>query len=238
MSVADKLTTVAENVPKVYEAGKQTEYGRFWDAYQLNGKRTDYDHAFAGAGWNTETFHPKYDIKPKSGYMMFRYFPATIDMVEWLKELGVTFDNSNNTSVAYMFFACNFTRIDTVNLCKISGTTGDMFAYSSNLHTIDKIICQEKTAWTSNTFTSCSNLANLTIEGVIGGNVSFKACPLTAESAKSIISALKDYSGTDKEYTYSVTFSASTLELLEAEGATAPGGLTWTEYIKAKRWNY
>ena len=40
MSIAEKLTTVAENVPKVYEAGKKAEYDAFWDKYQNNGKRT------------------------------------------------------------------------------------------------------------------------------------------------------------------------------------------------------
>ena len=38
MSIAEKLTAIAENVPKVYEAGQKSEYDRFWDAYQNNGK--------------------------------------------------------------------------------------------------------------------------------------------------------------------------------------------------------
>ena len=34
MSIAEKLTKVAENVPKVYEAGKKDEHDKFWDEYQ------------------------------------------------------------------------------------------------------------------------------------------------------------------------------------------------------------
>ena len=60
MSIADKLTTVAENMPKVYEAGQQAEYDRFWDAYQENGNRTHYAYAFYR--WSDAVFSPKYDI--------------------------------------------------------------------------------------------------------------------------------------------------------------------------------
>ena len=31
MSIADKLITIAENEQKVYHAGKQAEYNKFWD---------------------------------------------------------------------------------------------------------------------------------------------------------------------------------------------------------------
>lgn len=71
MSIAEKLTKVAENVPKVYEAGqeagKKTAYDEFWDAFQQNGKRRDYRGAF-GSGWTNDLFKPKYPIKPKDAY--------------------------------------------------------------------------------------------------------------------------------------------------------------------------
>ena len=37
-------------------------YDTFWDTYQQNGKRTNYQYAFSGKGWNDTTFKPKYDI--------------------------------------------------------------------------------------------------------------------------------------------------------------------------------
>jgi len=61
MSIADKLTQIAENEQKVYEAGQQAEYDRFWDEYQRK-TRTSWDYAFYGIGWNDETYKPKHPI--------------------------------------------------------------------------------------------------------------------------------------------------------------------------------
>lgn len=102
MSIAEKLTTIAENEQKVFEAGynegksegygegqldgynngydtgvidgRQAEYDEFWDDYQWNGERIDYQVSFSGYGWNKDTFKPKYNIAPSTAYMMFRYF--------------------------------------------------------------------------------------------------------------------------------------------------------------------
>ena len=54
MSIAEKLNAVAENEKKVYDAGKQAEYNDFWDVYQQNGKRTNYNQAFGNLGWTNE----------------------------------------------------------------------------------------------------------------------------------------------------------------------------------------
>ena len=78
MSIAEKLTAIAENEQRVYdagymhgnndgyllgeEAGKKSEYDAFWDAFQLDGERTNYSYAFSGSGWHSETFKPKYKI--------------------------------------------------------------------------------------------------------------------------------------------------------------------------------
>ena len=64
MSIAEKLTTIAENEIQVYEAGKQAEYDRLWDALQQKGSRTHYAYAFAYTGWSEEIFNPKYPITP------------------------------------------------------------------------------------------------------------------------------------------------------------------------------
>jgi len=60
-----------------YADAVQAEYDRFWDAYQDNGNRTKYNHAFAGTGWTNEYIQPKYPLCPTSdikitAYMMFR----------------------------------------------------------------------------------------------------------------------------------------------------------------------
>lgn len=58
MSTGEKLTAIAENELKVYEAGKKV----FWDIYQDYGNRKEYDNAFYG--WPEEVYDPQYDIVP------------------------------------------------------------------------------------------------------------------------------------------------------------------------------
>lgn len=78
-TISKKLSTIAENVPKVYDAGvevgKKAEYDAFWDVYQNYGKRSHYMYGFAYAWFNDETYNPKYPITPNGSaglqYMFF-----------------------------------------------------------------------------------------------------------------------------------------------------------------------
>lgn len=72
MSIAEKLTKVAENVPKVYKAGKEAEHDRFWDAYQNNGNVVEGYGMFSGNQWTDETYQPKHPIKVSLGTQLFR----------------------------------------------------------------------------------------------------------------------------------------------------------------------
>ena len=72
MSIAEKLTAIAENVPKVYEAGQKSEYDRFWDAYQNNGNVVEGYGMFCGNQWTDETYQPKHPIKVSLGTQLFR----------------------------------------------------------------------------------------------------------------------------------------------------------------------
>ena len=91
----------------------------------------------------------------------------------------------------------------------------------------------------SNAFNGCSSLEHVYITAITNKeNLSFSSSPkLTLASAKNIIEALPDYSGTDDEYKYQCAFSNETKALLEAEGATSPNGNTWLDYIDDKGWN-
>ncbi|MBE7093008.1 MAG: hypothetical protein E7365_07530, partial [Clostridiales bacterium] len=63
-----KSGELANKINDVYSAGKNagggSEFDLFWDEYQENGKRTNYDGAFFGVGWTEKTFKPKHDIVP------------------------------------------------------------------------------------------------------------------------------------------------------------------------------
>ena len=229
MSIAEKLKTVAENEEKVFAAGKKAGQTGFWSFYQQDGNRTSYDNAFAGVGWTDETFNPKYPIVPTSAYMMFRYAEITKDIFDRI-------DLSQSTNNAYMFYGAKFKsiRVD------LSGALSIMsvFGHSAATETINLMISDEGVK-VIDCFVNMQGLKNLTIEGVIAeGNINISASTLlTAESAKSLITALKDISGTDNAYKYKVTFSPATKTLLDTEGATAPNGDTWLNYLYAKGWN-
>ena len=63
MSIAEKLTTVAENMPKVYEAGQDAERTTFWNKTQKEGNREDYEYAFTGVGWTNDNYKPEHTIR-------------------------------------------------------------------------------------------------------------------------------------------------------------------------------
>ncbi len=90
MSIADKLTTIAENTTKVYDAGyeagkaeggggsdryeegytngQQAEYDRFWDTFQANGNRTNYRFNGSlpvGSGHLHNSFWSMHNFYPK-----------------------------------------------------------------------------------------------------------------------------------------------------------------------------
>lgn len=235
MTIAEKITRAKADYDEVYEAGQQAEYDRFWDNQLNDGKRYNFDNAFAGQGWTNETCRPNKNISVASAYMMFRYCGVTGDMVEWLDELGITFDDSRNANTQYMYSYCNFTRIGTVTFSKVT-STGDTFAYARKLHTIDKIISHEGLTFSNSCFVSCRELANVAIEGIIASNFTITVAPLTPQSMKSVINHLKNYAGTSNEYAYTVKFNEACWTALEAD-STAPTGDTWADYVFSLGWN-
>lgn len=64
MTMAEKLTTIAQNQQQVYEAGKAAAGGFDWDAFQENGNRTSYEYAFCRS-WTDANYAPKYPITGK-----------------------------------------------------------------------------------------------------------------------------------------------------------------------------
>ena len=198
MSIADKLTRAKQDIDDVYEAGKKSEYDRFWDAYQQNGKRTSYAYAFAGYGWSLENFKPKYDMKPTVGAKyMFATMPNMegIDLEQLFEDLGVSLDTSAITSVDGFDYFIQYASpsviptISTVSTTKIR----NMFFHASKLVTIRKLILRDDGSQEFTTpFPNCKNLENLVIEGTIGQKgFDISGSPkLSKASITSIINAL------------------------------------------------
>jgi hypothetical protein len=91
---------------------------------------------------------------------------------------------------------------------------------------------------TLNFFAGASHIVDVNfVPETIGVNLAITSESLSVDSAKSAILGLKNYSGTDKAYAYTFTLHANVWALLDAEGATAPGGVTWKTYVDNLGWN-
>lgn len=214
MSIATKLQTIAENEQKVYEAGcekgkamggysegydagKEAERKRFWDDFFLDGKLTNGTAVFAGACWNDKTFLPDRDLDFKIWSQTFgRYFGVTGSLTDWLDKLGVKLDFSkatNSTGLVEMFYYSNQVDVGTLDLSVMPiSYIGTPFAYANNTTTARLILKNDgsQSFGGDNAFRSTS-LTNLTFEGVIGNNVTFRYCEkLSNESVQNIIDHL------------------------------------------------
>ena len=189
-----------------YGEGQKAEYNKFWDSYQLNGNRgqsgyRNYESAFCGAGWNKDTFYPKYDISgAHTAYRTFENFNGggeAFDLAQRLEECGVVLDTSESR-FANAFAYCNVTRLPVIDTRgNTNAYINDCFNQCTRLITIDKLILKDDpNIGMNNVFGNCSSLQNIVIEGVIGYNLNMRSSSaLTNASIQSIIDALYDYTG-------------------------------------------
>lgn len=171
MSIAEKLTTIAENEPKVYEAGKQAEHDAMWDGLQNFGSRTDYSRWCKGCGKLDDWFYPKYHMQIDIGSEMFRGANCStgFDLAKRLEDCGVVLDTSKCTNAQMMFTYCNVKRLPTLDFSSITTASGIQLA-----------------------FTGCSYLEDVRLSGTLSvANFDVSACAkLNKESIVSIINAL------------------------------------------------
>lgn len=231
MSIADKITTIADKLPEVYESGKDAgerkAYDTFWDNYQENGKRTIYRYAFCGAGWNKDTFNPKYNITipagSTTGVFVFGYFntasiggqePEPLDFTQF----NDRFDFSKITIGSNLFDNANI--INLVANLENATNLSRVFA-GGNGGGVENLVVKitDKCTTLSGAFASNSKLTNISfLEGSsIAITFGVDTCPnLTATSLNNIIAVLKDYSGTTT--TKTLTLGSNHLaKLTEAE---------------------
>ncbi len=192
MSIAEKLTAIAENEQKVFDSGKQAEYDKFWDDYQQNGNRTNYEYGFSGRGWTDETFKPKYDITPTSDTNMFCFCGVT-DMIKALDNAGVKLDLSRGVGGSYLLQNTLITRFPTIDASN-RRAIDYFFLGNQNLEYVEKVILKSDGSQTFNnySFMNNPNLKDIRFEGVIGKNgFNISSSPLLSKaSIESIINAL------------------------------------------------
>ncbi len=117
MTVAEKLVAIAENEPKVYEAGKRAERDAFWETFQNGGEPANYRYAFIYDRFTDETYNPKYPI----------------------------ICNTDSSAAQYMFYSCNLTstKVEIV----LGNNAAYCFRGASELETIPLLTVKETTTF-------------------------------------------------------------------------------------------
>ena len=256
MITSEKLTYIADNMPKVYEAGKtegivdgiKSEYDKFWDAYQENGTRRNYDYGFSYYGWYNENFKPKYNMIPTAMAYTFAYSNLSVNLVELLDSLGVKLDTSNSVRFQYAFAVNNMTHLPKIST--VSNTYGNgldkTFIRAKFLQSIEELeLKSDGSQKFPNTFSECTSLTHIVITGTIGEDINFQDCPLSVDSMVSILSHLQNFNLTnlDKYGTQTVYFNDDCWSRLEAAQIETPipeqYGTDWKSYLTDSiGWNY
>lgn len=152
-------------------------------------------------------------------------------------------DVSKGFNFSSMFYACGATEIPYLNT--VNGNDFNNTFFHNNIKKLGGFNLSSAgkgrvNYLDINTF-GCPNLEEISrIEGVIPVSISFIKCSLLkVESAIRVLTHLENYTGTEKEFTYKVSFHSNVWDLLDAEGNTAPHGGTWKDYVySVLGWNY
>ena len=209
MSIAEKLTTIAENQQKVYDKGladgkAQGGNGDIsWDVVQDNGNRTMYMYGFAY--WSMRECNPKYKIVPTGTYFQNAFQGClNLEEVDWTK-----FDLSQCGSFYNTFYNCFALKSIDIDL-RPTATTATVFNNTFRscmaLKKIQKIVPKVTHTWTD-CFYKCYELEDVTFgEYLIGNDISFADCSkLSKDSILSILNALSLETNSNKTLTLNKT---------------------------------
>lgn len=235
-----KTDGIAEGV----DIGRKAEYDEFWDAFQNNGKRYNYQYAFANEGWNDTTFAPKYDIVLGNGYTGSNMFQLTAitNITEALERHGVILDTSKCGVFSSMFHSAKSVRLPVLDFSSTheyaSANPLSYTFYSCLAETIDKIVINEQTLFANTTFNGCANLKNIVFEGTLGQNgLNLQwSTKLSAASLESIINALTD---TTRYLTVTLSLAAVNKAFETAEGANDGSDSVSWRFLRGSKpyWN-
>jgi len=200
--------------------GAEDERRAFWRIYQQEGKRTNYQTAFAGFGFDFDNFYPMFDIRPTQSCatMFFGWNKSETQkgsLRKRLLECNVELDTSQTTNLSQTFYNCYFTDIPTIVM---PGGVDNKWIFANNpyLTLIDGVIVEENTVFTG-CFKGNTALEQVIFHGVIGQDgLDVSDCiHLNKDSIQSIVECLKDYSGDGT--THTVTLGAENLAKLTAQ---------------------
>ena len=223
MSIAEKLTTIAENQQAVYDAGLEAERNTLWNGILSSG-REDWSGVFRN--WQDSMFYPTKDIiipANKSAAHFIRLFNFPTKTPFNLKQRLVDCDVSLNTSAAtdMQYFASHsyITHLPQIDFSSCT-TLSNCFLYAYELVSVSIVLKSDGSQTFSSAFRKATKLEELEITGTIGQNgFDVSTSPLlTHDSLMSIINALQ----TKTSGTWAVTLGADNLaKLTDAEKAIA-----------------
>lgn len=242
-----ETTYTSEEMPagvnEVYKAGGNAVLAKLVN----NGGRKDFYQLCHAAGDLSDFTFPE-GTKPTYTEEMFnnytgKYLPAGLDFSNvYAKNTSAR----GYRSVYSLFYMCrNLIEIYDLKI-PVQYNYSNTFANDNKLTKIGFTIIADETTTFTSTFYGCSELVYVRFGGVIGTSIDISSCKaLEAESTKSLLTTLKDFSGTTSEYTKTVTIKQVAFSKLEEEGATAEWTdaegntslITWPEYIDNKKWN-
>ena len=186
MSISEKLTTIAENQQKVYDAGKKKQYDDFWSNVwnRFDASKTN-QYMFSGVCWNNETFYPNRNIIFYSGRGDGAFFLNQVsNLKQRLSECGVTMNTSQITNLLQMFTYARTEELPEISTISSTVLT-QIFAECKNLKSVDKLILKNDGSQSfSSSFNNCISLENILIEGAIGKSISFQHSPLSTRSIR------------------------------------------------------
>lgn len=233
----------------IFDEGKQAEYDRFWDSFQANGGRTDYQLAFRGYYWNADTLRPKYTCKVvgNGGASMFErcFFDETDKNNSLLLDIShISIDVTEATDCSAMFQNANVKSVTLIFGDKIT-SLNNAFTKGGGagkaMDSITLLVPNPNCDWT-NAFAYHNvkelNLLEGTVIGRNGFNVQW-ATGLSKANITSIINALSDSTSG-----LSITLSKTAVDVAFAEsilpkaagGSITPGSesIVWQTLIGTK----
>lgn len=223
MSISEKLTAIAENEQRVYDAGVA------WLENALIHQRTAIDKfsstkLFEKADLTGYTFKKTY--RPKGSLIMTFYDYKGTELPKNMDFSGVTsvYDSMSAQRQLFMWSTA-LKEIPDYGLGAI--TLGNSFDYCRALVTIEKIRITKTI--TPPTFKEVISLVNIRFEGEIGQSISFSSSSkLSIESLRNIISCLYDFVGNGETTTQTLTLHATAKARLTEDDIKTITDKGWT----------
>jgi hypothetical protein len=197
--------------------GGDSYYDTFWDYYQKNGNRKDYQSAFSEEGWTIENLIPKYDIKPTIATAMFMNNNIN-NLKNCFENAGISVDFSNTSALGSLFQGSKCEVIIPID-CSSATALGGIFRNSYNVKKIELYNVPPKVDVDTNMFTNCYALEELIITGVITRSYwNFSsATALSHDSLLNILNILEDKTEDTSGTTWKITLGSTNVGKLTEE---------------------